>query len=527
MGAQEPVLMNTPGRWRLWSNHVCAHPDLYFLLFCLLHLICWTFLPALVQPNAHLDVLECLAWGKEWQWGYHKHPPLHAWVTEVFFMPFGNSLWPGFLLSQLCVVLTFTAVWRYVAPRLGKLKALVSILLLEGIYYYNFTSPEFNSNVSLLPLWAWTAYVFFRALKRESLLHWAMFGVMMGLCVLSKYASFVLGAVFVAYLFMTPHGRSWLKRPGPYLSMVIFVLVIFPHVKWVLAHEGQTLMYLAGRSGSEALAWWHRFVFPVDFVLAQAMALLPMAFLLSSFYKKLMWKDPAFVKFVSGGKIHSWEETLLQFLAFGPLVVTFMVSFCFNLRLRSMWGTPFFTFLPAYLLCLFFTGDIRGQMAFFLRRLLSIFVLGLVAYGGMTYGQPYVMKRAKRVHFPGQACAQIITQEWHKYTHQTLSYVIGDIWEAGNIGFYSPDRPAVVIDGQLALSPWVEPTQLREAGAVIVWTASSEEEGIPEPLRQRYPRALRQPVIRLTYQTGAPLAPVLIGWALIPPRSSGRDFLEI
>ena len=40
-----------------------------------------------------------------------------------------------------------------------KLYALLSVLLLSGIYFYNFTTPEFNVNVSQ-PFWALSVHFF-------------------------------------------------------------------------------------------------------------------------------------------------------------------------------------------------------------------------------------------------------------------------------------------------------------------------------------------------------------------------------
>ena len=34
----------------------------------------------------------------------------------------------------------------------------VSVLLLEAIYFYNFTTPEFNVNVCQLPFWSMVVY---------------------------------------------------------------------------------------------------------------------------------------------------------------------------------------------------------------------------------------------------------------------------------------------------------------------------------------------------------------------------------
>ena len=41
----------------------------------------------------------------------------------------------------------------------------ISVLLLEGIYFYNFTSPEFNVNVAQLPFWSITAYFTWKIYK--------------------------------------------------------------------------------------------------------------------------------------------------------------------------------------------------------------------------------------------------------------------------------------------------------------------------------------------------------------------------
>src|SRR5262245_49568043 len=43
----------------------------------------WIALSVLTIPNAPLDVIEQLFWGHEWQLGYHKHPPLAAWIAEA------------------------------------------------------------------------------------------------------------------------------------------------------------------------------------------------------------------------------------------------------------------------------------------------------------------------------------------------------------------------------------------------------------------------------------------------------------
>ena len=41
----------------------------------------WTALPTLLYPNLPLDLIEALLYGREWQLGYDKLPPLPWWLV--------------------------------------------------------------------------------------------------------------------------------------------------------------------------------------------------------------------------------------------------------------------------------------------------------------------------------------------------------------------------------------------------------------------------------------------------------------
>ena len=126
-----------------------------FFIFSLTHLIIWTLLPVFTNNNLPLDVIEALAWGSNLDWGFNKHPPGSAFFPEIFFQIFGPQDWAFYLLSQIFVVISFYYVFKTAHEILGDIKlSLISVLLLESIYFYNFTTPEFNVNVCQLPFWA-------------------------------------------------------------------------------------------------------------------------------------------------------------------------------------------------------------------------------------------------------------------------------------------------------------------------------------------------------------------------------------
>ena len=65
-----------------------VHKTLIIFLFA--HLIIWTAVPSISNNNLPLDTIEALAWGSSLDWGFSKHPPLSAFVVEVFYQIFGS-----------------------------------------------------------------------------------------------------------------------------------------------------------------------------------------------------------------------------------------------------------------------------------------------------------------------------------------------------------------------------------------------------------------------------------------------------
>ena len=87
--------------------------DNLFYIFITSHLIIWTLIPTLTNHNLPLDTIEALAWGSNLDWGFNKHPPVSAFIAEVFYQIFGPQDWVYYLLSQIFVVISFFVVWKF------------------------------------------------------------------------------------------------------------------------------------------------------------------------------------------------------------------------------------------------------------------------------------------------------------------------------------------------------------------------------------------------------------------------------
>ena len=144
----------------------------FLICFLIIHLLTWTLVPFFSNINLPLDVIEALAWGSNLEWGFEKHPPLSAFFTEVFYKIFGNQDWAYYLLSQLFVTISFYVVWSFSNEFFkDRIYSLISVLLLESIYFYNFTSPEFNVNICQLPFWALSIHFCWLSLKNDKTLY--------------------------------------------------------------------------------------------------------------------------------------------------------------------------------------------------------------------------------------------------------------------------------------------------------------------------------------------------------------------
>ena len=190
-------------------------PQVWLISIAVLHLVFWTLTPALLHHNAPLDVVEAIAWGQQWQWGYDHDPYLVGWLAYGLNWLVGHRVWPIYALSQLCILTTFWAIWRLALQlNLSKAQALLSILLLEGIFYYNFATPEFNDNVLQLPLWALTISFLYTALTTQRISDWLLSGLWAGLALMAKYYTVMLFFPIVVLILASEQGRRSFKISG-------------------------------------------------------------------------------------------------------------------------------------------------------------------------------------------------------------------------------------------------------------------------------------------------------------------------
>jgi hypothetical protein len=489
------------------------HPVRCFLIFAFCHATLWTMLPVLTQPNAPLDTLEMIYWGHEWQPGYYKHPPLPAWLADFACRFSTNDVWPTYVLCQLATLGCFWGAFQVGREMRGNATGLLAVALLEGCYYYNFTTTEFNNNVTSRVWWALTFLFVYRGVKRQHLLSWTLAGVCLGLGMLSKYDTAILAIVMAAFSVIHPVGRWCWKTPGPAACLVAALVVFAPHVFWLFNNDFPTVNYFLNRSGSEH-EWSSHVVLPLKFAAAQAGAVLPMLILAVPLIG-FRWK---FRKMESDED--RFNRDFLIWFAIGPFILVEIVGFLLGVRIRSMWGTALWSYAGVVLL-FFLQLNLNGDT---IRRTLtrSAVCAGLIAlvFAGRNSALPHVRGKASRIHFPGRQLSQKVDNLFQQETGESPAIIGGPWWEASNVAFYGQQSANVFADLDESINPWMTDERLNQSGGVIVWTKFDGDDDYKDGIALRFPNARFTAPLELDHQTSASLDPVRFGVAIIAPSTA-------
>ena len=401
-----------------------------FFIFALAHLIIWTLIPSLTNKNLPLDTIEALAWGSNLDWGFSKHPPMSAFFSEVFYNIFGSQDWAYYLLSQIFVVIAFYYVFKFAEEILGDIKlGLISVFLLESIYFYNFTTPEFNVNVCQLPFWSLLVYFSWRIYNSKEIKFFDCFlvGLFAAIGFLSKYL-FIYLLVSIGLLF---NYLIFIKRIKKFdfkylIILEVFIVLLVPHFIWLLNNDFQTVTYGFERTGAANDGQLRHIKYPLIFILKQVGIFIPFLFLFWLLLRKIKLK------------INLKDKKLLFLLSINvlPIFLIFITSIILGSKIRTMWMTPFYLFFGVFFVYMFQTQINLKKIEKFLYSFLFLFFLSPIIYSYISISQT-----DKRTDYPGKEMAAKVQIIWEKNFEKEIEFVTGDEWKAGNLSYHLKSRP--------------------------------------------------------------------------------------
>ncbi len=402
-----------------------------FFIFILSHLMIWTLVPTLTNLNLPLDTIEALAWASNLDWGFNKHPPVSAFFPEIFYQIFGPQDWSYYLLSQIFLCVSFIYVFK-LSNEIFKnsLLSLISVMLLETIYFYNFTTPEFNVNVCQLPFWSIVVFYSWKIFNKNNInvTDCIFLGFFGAVGFLSKYLFiYLLFSVVLLFLYFIFY-KKLKKFDFKYLiSIEVFAVLLVPHLIWLNNNDYITLSYGLNRTSLETSNFLDHIKFPIIFLLKQFALLIPFFVLVRLLIKKIKYKI-------------NFRDRKLLFLFFVnivPILLMLITSITTGSKIRTMWMTPFYLFFGVLFVYIFQSQIDTKRLSRFLNGFIFLFFFSPILYSYIS-----ITQTDKRTDYPGKEIAMKVQHVWDQQFDNPITFVLGDEWYAGNLSYHLKSRPS-------------------------------------------------------------------------------------
>jgi 4-amino-4-deoxy-L-arabinose transferase-like glycosyltransferase len=401
-----------------------------FYIFVSAHLIVWTLVPSITNANLPLDTIEALAWGSNMDWGFNKHPPGSAFFLEILYRILGPQDWAYYLLSQIFVIIAFFITYKLADEIFkNKILSLISVFLLEGVVFYNFTTPEFNVNVCQLPFWTLCVYYSWKIFDKKNISYedCALLGVFAAIGFLSKYL-FIYLLIGIDLLFLySIFVKKYQKFDFKFLiSIEVFFILLIPHFIWLMNNDYISITYGLARTGLVEASLSDHIIYPLIFLGKQIGILIPLFimffFLIKKFKFKINFKDKRLL--------------FLFFINLAPITLMLVTSFVTGSKIRTMWMTPFYLFFGVLLVYIFQSQINQKKLKNFILAFLILFILSPLSYAYIS-----ITKTDKRTDYPGKEIAKKIQYTWSQDHNEPINVVLGDEWAAGNLSYHLRSRP--------------------------------------------------------------------------------------
>jgi len=490
-----------------------SQPRMVFWLMTLTQAALWWLLPSVLYSAPPGDLPMLLAVGHEFQVGTFLGPPLASWLAEIAFSFAGMPA--VYLLSQICVIATYWAVFTLGRAMVGELHATLAIMLMIGVTVFSVPTPEFGPPVLAMPITALTVLHFWRAIGEGRRGYWPVAAVDIGLLLLTSYAGLILCAALIAFILGTPRGRKTLSTIDPWIAGVITLILLVPHLIWLDAADEMwlpTFTRLLGTVIADADPFdWLRMLLRVVALHGGFLLMLALA---SGWRLKTLTRVPVFLR----APVTPFARLFVYYCAFAPCLAASVISVIFGERTLFGGTAPLVVFFG--LAAIIAAGDIinlhRQRLVGVVWGLLLVVppfinVLAMLAL-------PWITGADYQVTQPAAEIGRYFSESFARRTGKPLEIVAGETRVSTLVALYSRPRASLYLDANPAQTPWVKPQDIARKGAVVVWVATDAAGTPPAEIMTRFPTLV--PDVRRAFdRTVQGRTPLLrIGWGIVRPQ---------
>lgn len=225
------------------------------------------------------DEAQYWLWSKNLDFGYFSKPPLIAWFIRLYSEIFGNSF-PA-LKSFSVVFYFFSAFALYVFCKNLRLSkdlsfiCSVSFLVIPAVSVSSFI---ISTDVILIFFWILSLNILLLIKKNPSKLNFVLFGCVLGLAFLSKYAAIYFLICLVMFLFFDKNIKNifFKNLSGTLIFLFTVVLLLTPNFLWNVNNGWVTMFHTSDNINLKNINI--NFIRGMEFLLIQSIMVGPILF---------------------------------------------------------------------------------------------------------------------------------------------------------------------------------------------------------------------------------------------------------
>jgi len=492
-----------------------AQPVAIFWLATITQTALWWLFPSLFYLGPPGDLAQTLAIGNEFQLGSFFGPPLAFWIAEIVFTILGTA--GVYLLAQICVAVTYWAVFALGRSMVGLHHAVIAVLLMVAISTFTLPSPDFGPPSLAMMLSALIILHLWRALGEGQRRYWYIVALELGLLMLTSVYGLIFAGVLALFLGLTERGRSALSAIEPWVAGLVAVLMLFPYLIW-LDTIGDVITPIMTRMHSAEAA---------DTNLFQWVRLLGGLLLAHSGLALLVvlasrWKMPAAkdVPVFKRDPVDPFARHFVYFIALVPGLVSTLLAVLIGQSAPIGGAAPAVVLSGlAVVVALGDTIKVHRQRIVGFAWVALLFVPALTTLGAILV-LPWIAGVDLKIAQPASAIGHFFSDSFQRRTGKPLAIVTGDPGMAELVAFGSPSRPSVYIATAPERSPWVTAEDMKRKGAVVVWPTTDTAGTPPADIRARFPDLVPEVPRAFERLVQGRLPLERIGWGMTRPAAS-------
>lgn len=369
---------------------------------------------------------------------YYAKPPLVAFTMFLGTAVFGdNDFGVRFFSPVISAVLGLICL-RFCARELNARLGFALVLITNATPLLIVGSNLMTIDPLSVLFWTLAMLVGWRAIQPEGKTQqWVWVGVWMGMGFLSKYTALFQWLCWVMFFVMWRPARVHLRKPGPYLALLVNILLAVPVLIWNSQNNWVTITHVGGRADfGNTLHFTTRYLF--EFIGAEAGLLNPI------FFVGMVWAS------IAGWRKRPRDLRMIYFFSMAAPVVFVYLLQSLHARVLPNWIVP--AILPLMFMMVIYWDEYR-QLPWVRRTFRAGLIIGLL---GMIFLTDTDISKVVTGHYlPVTMDPLHRIRGWHSVAHNVgearqnllkegkpVFILCPDYSTASQVSFYLPEAQA-------------------------------------------------------------------------------------